>query len=102
MSRIFLVLLLIVSGCGNKQKEKNEVLFSLREMSDLATVEYTVTKIIKSNDNTTWFKIGDRRILMSCEAHLKAGIDMSGSTKKDITSRDKSIRVTLTQPQVNS
>lgn len=71
-----LLILLIASGCSKNQQQK-EILFSLREMSDLATVEYTITKIIKANDNKTWFKIGERKILMSCEAHIKAGVDMS-------------------------
>ena len=71
-------------------------------MSDLATVEYTVTKIIKANDNKTWFKIGDRKILMSCEAHIKAGVDMSQITKDHFTIDDKDITVILPEPKVVS
>ena len=71
-------------------------------MSDLATVEYTVTKIIKANDNKTWFKIGDRKILMSCEAHIKAGVDMSLITKNDFTINDKEISLQLPGPKVVS
>lgn len=71
-------------------------------MSDLATVEYTVTKIIKANDNKTWFKLGDRKILMSCEAHIKAGVDMSLITKNDFTIDDKEITLLLPQPKVIS
>ncbi|MEO7264095.1 MAG: DUF4230 domain-containing protein, partial [Ferruginibacter sp.] len=72
------------------------------EMSDLATVEYTVTKIIKANDNKTWFKIGDRKILMSCEAHIKAGVDMSSITAKDFKIDGKQIEVQLPEPKVIS
>lgn len=71
-------------------------------MSDLATVEYTVTKIIKANDNKTWFKLGERKILMSCEAHIKAGVVMSLITKKDFTIDDKEITLLLPQPKVIS
>ena len=71
-------------------------------MSDLATVEYTVTKIIKANDNKTWFKIGDRKILMSCEAHIKAGVDMSQITKKDFTIDGTEITLQLPEPKVVS
>ena len=71
-------------------------------MSDLATVEYTVTKIIKASDNKTWFKIGDRKILMSCEAHIKAGIDMSAIDKSNFKTSGKSIEVTLPPPKVIS
>jgi translation initiation factor 2 beta subunit (eIF-2beta)/eIF-5 len=71
-------------------------------MSDLATVEYTVTKIIKASDNKTWFKLGERKILMSCEAHIKAGIDMSAIDKNSFKVADKSVEVTLPPPKVIS
>lgn len=102
MPRIFLLLLLITSGCGNKQKSENQVLFSLKEMGDLATVEYTVTKIIKANDNKTWFKLGERKILMSCEAHIKAGIDMSVISPKNFIIIEKDIELKLPLPKVIS
>ncbi|MBA2762039.1 MAG: DUF4230 domain-containing protein, partial [Segetibacter sp.] len=41
-------------------------------------------KIIKANDNKTWFKAGERKILMSCEAHIKAGIDMGSINRNNI------------------
>lgn len=102
MRRILLLILLIAAGCSKKQDAQKEVLFSLREMSDLATVEYTVTRIIKANDNKTWFKIGERKILMSCEAHIKAGVDMSSITGKSFTIDDKDISLELPQPKVVS
>jgi hypothetical protein len=65
-------------------------------------VEYTVTKVIKASDNKTWFKLGDRKILMSCEAHIKAGIDMSAINKNSFKITDKNIEVTLPQPKIIS
>ena len=56
----------------------------LQKMSDLATAEYVVTKIIKANDNQTWYKIGNRKILMTCKTSLAAGIDLSKLAEKDI------------------
>ncbi len=102
VKKFLLLLLLFAVACSKKNDEQKGILFSLREMSDLATVEYTVTKIIKANDNKTWFKIGDRRILMSCEARIKAGIDMSSITEKDVTIEGKNIKLTLPQPKVIS
>ncbi len=101
MVKRILLVLLIASGCSKNQQQK-EILFSLREISELATVEYTVTKIIKANDNKTWFKIGERKILMSCEAHIKAGVDMSSITKKDFIINDKDITLQLPPPKVIS
>ena len=102
MVKKILLILLFATGCNKKQGAQKEILFSLREMSDLATVEYTVTKIIKANDNKTWFKIGERKILMSCEAHIKAGVDMSNITKKDFTISEKDITLQLPQPKIIS
>jgi Protein of unknown function (DUF4230) len=75
--RCILYLLCIpIFSCNSKKKAEQQIL-ALKEMSDLATVEYVVTKIIKANDNRTWYKIGERKILMSCKATLKAGIDFA-------------------------
>ena len=69
-------ILALTLSCNNKIPAEQEVL-ALKEMNDLATVEYVVTKIIKTNDDKTWYKFGDRKILMSCQASVKAGIDFS-------------------------
>ena len=71
-----LLLLLFFTSCNKKEEQLQQVL-ALRQMSDLATVEYVVTKIIKASDNKTWYKLGDRKILMSCKATLTAGIDLA-------------------------
>jgi hypothetical protein len=73
---IYLAMVILLFSC--KQKEKTvETVLQLKELNELATVEYTVTKIIKASDDQTWYKIGDRKILMSCQAGIKAGIDLS-------------------------
>lgn len=68
---------------------------SLQQMSNLATAQYVVTKIIKANDNQTWYKIGDRKILMSCKATLTAGIDLSKITPENVHITDKDIDLQL-------
>lgn len=88
------MLLLLLFSCKSKEKEMNDVL-AFKEMSELATVEYIVTKIVKAEDNQTWFKLGDRKILMSCEASLKAGIDFSEIDAGDVTIDGKSINLVL-------
>jgi len=82
-------------GCGNKQQLKEQEILSLREMNELVTVEYVVNKIIKANDDKTWYKIGDRKILMTCEATLKAGIDFSKINTDDIKIDEKEIVLRL-------
>ena len=70
-------------------------ILALQKMSDLATAEYVVTKIIKANDDKTWYKAGDRKILMSCKASLLAGIDLAKITEKDIAIDGDNISLTL-------
>ena len=89
-----LLALLLCMGCHKKEKQLQQVL-ALQQMNDLATVEYVVTKIIKANDNKTWYKIGDRKILMSCKATLTAGIDLAAIKSEQVNIDGKNITLTL-------
>jgi hypothetical protein len=89
-----LLLLLAALSCTNR-KEKLQQVMALQQMNDLATVEYVVTKIIKANDNATWYKIGDRKILLSCRATLTAGIDLSQVKEQNIQISGDNIELTL-------
>ncbi len=80
---------------STKEPSKMQQVLGLQKMSDLATAEYVVTKIIKANDNQTWYKIGNRKILMTCKASLAAGIDLSKLTEKDIHIDGENISITL-------
>jgi len=103
MKSLLLILLLFSASCGKKVKDDDKPsILALRQMSDLATVEYTVTKVIKASDNKTWFKLGDRKILMTCEAQIKAGIDMSAIDKNSFKIAGKNIEVSLPQPKIIS
>jgi hypothetical protein len=96
-----MLILLIAASC-KRQHEQEPNILSLKEMADLATVEYTVTKIIKANDNQTWFKAGERKILMSCEANIKAGIDIGSVNKNNFKIDGKNVSVRLPEPKVIS
>ncbi|HEV2831154.1 MAG TPA: DUF4230 domain-containing protein [Hanamia sp.] len=100
MMRIFIIILFSLSlsaiNCSSKKEpSKMQQVLGLQTMSDLATAEYVVTKIIKANDNKTWYKVGNRKILMSCKASLVAGIDLSKLTEKDIQIDGETISITL-------
>jgi hypothetical protein len=102
MNKFYFIIFLIFISCSKKPTEEKPNVLTLKEMSDLATVEYTVTKIIKANDNKTWFKMGDRKILMSCEAIIKAGVDMSSINENSFTINGRNIHLQLPPPQVIS
>jgi len=73
---------------------------ALQQMNRLATVEYVFSKIIEARDELTWYKIGDRKILISVKATVKAGIDLSGLTVDDLAANGKSIEVSLPEPSI--
>jgi hypothetical protein len=88
------------SGCGKSAVAKQREILAIREMSELATAEYIVTKIIKASDNKTWYKAGDRKILMSCRASIKAGIDLSAISEESITLDGKNITLQIPAPKI--
>jgi len=90
----FLLLSILVFSCNNKERQIQHVM-ALQQMNDLATVEYVVTKVIRADDDKTWYKIGDRKILMSCKATITAGIDLSTITKEQVQIEGKNIQLSL-------
>lgn len=93
-SIILLVPGLMVFGCKNKDQQIQQIL-ALQKMNDLATVEYVVTKVIRANDDQTWYKFGDRKILMRCSATITAGIDLSSITREQVRIDKKNIQLAL-------
>jgi hypothetical protein len=101
----FLIILttVLLWSCNSRRLPTTvETVATLQEMQELATVEYTISKVVKANDNKTWYKIGDRKILITCQATVKAGIDMTDLSEKNISLSEKSIRIRLPQPKVLS
>ena len=95
-----LMTLLLLSSCGpSKEEIIKQKIQSLTEMAELGTVEYTVKKIIKCNNNEDWYKYGERKILYSSIAYLKAGIDMSGFTAEKIVVDNVNNTITATLPK---
>ena len=74
---------------------------TLSEMAELGTVEYTIKKIIKSSDET-FYTIGERKILFSCCATMKAGIDLDGFSAENVSinSKNKEVTILLPKPKV--
>ena len=72
-------LLLLPAACSrgpSLQQQALQRLTALSRTAELGTVEYTVRKAVRARDEGEWFKIGNRRILFSCTAYIKAGIDL--------------------------
>lgn len=85
-------------SCRKKEEQPDlsALILSLKESGELVTTEYTLTKVIRASDDQTWYKIGDRKILINCEARLKAGVDLQNIMSKDFAKQnDSTISVTL-------
>ena len=69
---------LLAPACrrASLQDRVAERIEQLSRTAELGTVEYTVRKAVKARDEGDWFKIGNRRILFSCTARIKAGINL--------------------------
>lgn len=80
---------LLLSSCSliqekqSLQERMNAKVQEVSELAELGTTEYTITKIVKASD-VSWYKIGDRKILFSCKAILKAGIDMKNFSAQNV------------------
>jgi len=73
------VLLVLLTACSRGPSLQQQVMQRLSVLSrtaELGTVEYTVRKAVRARDEGDWFKIGNRRILFSCTAYIKAGINL--------------------------
>ena len=101
MKKYLFALLLFSYSCTTK-RDPTPVVTAIKETGKLVTAEYTLTKIIKANDNKTWYKVGDRKILMSCEAYVKAGIDLRQITKENVVQSDSSVSITLPRAAIFS
>ena len=91
----------MLQGCSPKvdtEAALQQEIESISSMKQLGLVEYRVKKIIKADDQGEWYKIGNRKILLSCTAYLKAGIDLSSFSASDIVADRTTGKVTITLP----
>lgn len=97
---LLLCILTLMQGCsrGGSDKALRQEIESITSMKELGLVEYRVRKIIKADDQGEWYKIGDRKILLSCTAYLKAGVDLSSFSAEDISVDRSEKKITVTLP----
>ncbi|MFH2108595.1 MAG: DUF4230 domain-containing protein [Chrysiogenia bacterium] len=71
---------------------------TLKDLAELATVQYSVTKIVSYKD-VAWY--GDRKILFETAATVKAGIDLNELADQDIKLEgDRTVTVSLPRPKI--
>ena len=92
----------ILLACESNIQEEEPSIFEIRDIGILATSEYTVGKVLKVKDEPEWYKFGNRNILISCKAKIKAGIDFSKLSDEDIEFKDRTVFITLPNPEIVS
>lgn len=105
MQKFFQIVLLLglLISCGGKEKELSDDVYEIRNIGELASSEYTIGKIIQLDDTgTDWYKLGKRKILISCKAKVKAGVDLTQIKKGDIRVKGSSIEITLPPAKITS
>lgn len=89
------------------REDKNNLpsinVFEVKDIGVLSTSEYTIGKVIKLSDPPEeWYKTGERKILISCKAKIKAGIDLSEIKEGDIKVEGKTIEITLPPAKITT
>jgi hypothetical protein len=99
-----LLLFIAFTGCSYLEKKNDPiaVLNQMQNMSDMATVEFVVSKVVKANDIPQWYEYGERKILISCKARIKAGINMREIGKDDIVINGKTVELRIPYAKVIS
>jgi hypothetical protein len=97
-----LVILMLLTACSEKKTELRPAVFDLQQIGKLATAEYWITRVVKADDNQTWYKMGNRKILITCSASVKAGIDFSRLQPQHVDQQQHKIYVKLPPPQLIS
>lgn len=95
--------MMMLVGCSTVNNEQTIAarVQQMAETSELGTVEYTVKKIVKCNDQQR-FTIGDRKILFQSTAYLKAGIKLDNFTADDIKIDEKNVTINLPHAELLS
>lgn len=106
MRKFFLLIqaliIFIAVGCSDDKKIPQTDVYEIKNIGILSTSEYTIGKIVKLDDNKEWYKLGDRKILISVKAKVKAGVNLMEIKKSDIHINGDKIEIILPPVQITS
>lgn len=87
-----------IDGESESLREKFDAKSKDLISAELGTVEYSVKKIIKADDSMDWYTIGDRKILFSCKATLKAGVKLDNFNSENVVINEENKSAVVTLP----
>jgi hypothetical protein len=81
------------------QFDPNAVLMRVQQLNQLATVKYTIQKIVGLKDDK--FPVGSESILLIMQANVEGGIDLSSMHNGDVSVQpDGGVIVRLPEPRI--
>ena len=108
MKSIFRILsLLLILGFTSckpslEERVKSEIQH-VCESTELGTAEYTIRKVVSfkgEGKGIDYLKVGDRMIIFTCRAYLKAGVDLSKLSMDDVKINEKAKEIIVNLPAV--
>jgi hypothetical protein len=84
---------------SEEQVDEGKIVEQMKSLSSLGTVEYSFSKLIKCSDEQI-YSIGERKIMMSCKAYVKAGVNFEKISVPNIDFKNKSIEIILPKGEV--
>jgi hypothetical protein len=98
LAAVLLALLAVNLALPKKKVPPYVGVRTLKDLAELATVEYSITKIVSYKD-VAWY--GDRKILFEASATVKAGIDLTELSDQDIKlDNDSIVTISLPAPKI--
>lgn len=94
--------MIVLFSCSEEKRIRKTQVFEIREIGELSTTEFVYSKVLKIDDKPEWYKLGDRKILISCKAKVKAGIDLTAIHKDDIEIKGNNITIFLPNAKITS
>jgi hypothetical protein len=89
----------LIRRATSPERTAPAVLVQVRQLNQLATVTYTVQKVIGIREQKQ--PVGSESILLIVQATVQAGVDLAGLHAEDVTvRRDGTVVVRLPPPQV--
>src|SRR5690606_41845944 len=86
-----IALLFVFTSCSEEEAPRPDV-YEIRDIGILSTTEFTLGKIVKLSDDKEWYKFGDRKILISTRAKVKAGVNLLDIREGVISVQGNTIR----------
>lgn len=96
------LLIFSLNSCSEERKLRKIDVYEIKNIGILSTTEYTIGKIIKLDDNKDWYKFGDRKILISVKAKVKAGVNLMELQEDDIAINGTTIEINLPPVQITA